>query len=85
MFAVGKSAKKAITVVVFVGGCTYAEVSAIRELSKGDGKKMPCYYHCPMYLQYISRRDYVILTTSMLNSASFLGTLKSHIVDCGEI
>eukprot|EP01137_Pigoraptor_chileana_P014764 Opistho-2@69811 len=54
----GQESGPRVTLVFFLGGCTFAEIAAIRFLAQQDE----------------GRRDYVIATTKIINGASLLGT-----------
>ena len=53
------------TLVVFVGGCTYAEISALRFLSQQDD----------------ASTEYLVATTSVINGNSLIEGLMSSIQD----
>ena len=53
------------TLVVFIGGCTYAEISALRFLSQQED----------------SSTEYMVATTSIINGNSFLDGLMTKIDD----
>lgn len=53
------------TLVVFVGGCTYAEISALRFLSTHED----------------SNSEYLIATTSVINGTSFIESVMTDIPD----
>ena len=54
-----------VTLVVFVGGCTFAEVAALRFLSRREG----------------SNTQYLIATTAVINGNTFLRSLLTDIKD----
>ena len=53
------------TLVLFVGGCTYAEISALRFLSQLEE----------------STTEYLVATTSMINGNNFISGLTSDLND----
>jgi hypothetical protein len=53
------------TLVVFVGGCTYAEISALRFLSQQEDSTV----------------EYLVATTSIINGSSFIEGLMAKITD----
>lgn len=61
----GQGAARPVTVVVFIGGCTAAEISALRWL--GSRPSAPC--------------QYVILTTNMCTGTTMLEGLVDTVVN----
>jgi hypothetical protein len=58
---------KKTTLVVFLGGCTYTEITALRYLSKQyEGKSI---------IFYIIGREFLILTTNLINGANIVESL----------
>ena len=53
------------TLVLFIGGCTYAEISALRFLSQLEE----------------SNTEYLVATTSMINGNNFISGLTSELND----
>ena len=53
------------TLVLFVGGCTYAEISALRFLSQLEE----------------SSTEYLVATTSMINGNNFISGLTAELND----
>ena len=60
--AVHQESRPPVTLICFVGGCTYSEVAAIRWLGRNA---------CP-------RREYVVLTTSMITGDAIMESLVSR-------
>ncbi|KAJ3096942.1 hypothetical protein HDU97_005417 [Phlyctochytrium planicorne] len=58
-----KKTQSATTLVVFIGGCTFTEIAALRFLSKQES------------------RDYVTLTTNIINGGSIVQSLQEKIVE----
>ena len=54
-----------VTMVLFVGGCTFAEISALRFLSQQEDANM----------------EYLVATTSVVNGNTFLASLLTDIND----
>ncbi|OQR72009.1 vacuolar protein sorting-associated protein 33A-like, partial [Tropilaelaps mercedesae] len=52
--------EKKLALVVFIGGCTFAEIAALRWLSQQDDSSM----------------EFIILTTSVINGNSLINSLK---------
>ncbi len=55
-----------ITLILFVGGCTFAEISALRFLSEQEDSNV----------------DYLVATTSIINGDKFVKELMTDVVDC---
>ncbi|KAI8908166.1 Sec1-like protein [Powellomyces hirtus] len=62
-FAKNSKDKSSVTLVVFLGGCTFTEVSALRFLSQQDE----------------GRREFVIATTNMINGNSMIRSLMEKV------
>lgn len=54
------------TLVLFIGGCTFAEISALRFLSEQEDSNV----------------DYLVATTSIINGDKFIKGLMTDVVDC---
>ena len=55
--------KKAITLVYFIGGVTFSEVSAIRRLSERENRQ----------------RDYIVASTQLMNGDSIINDVVERI------
>eukprot|EP00054_Salpingoeca_dolichothecata_P011070 m.61555 g.61555 ORF g.61555 m.61555 type:complete len:360 (-) comp19285_c0_seq3:221-1300(-) len=62
-FSDGKSGRQPVTLVFFVGGCTFAEIAAIRFLKQ----------------QSFAGNDYVVATTGMINGRTLLESVSKQL------
>jgi hypothetical protein len=86
--AQGRAESKAVTLVVFVGGVTYSEISVSRVVCTvpmaGGGQRSQ--YAClhMQALRFMAKNDperqYVVAATSIMNGDSLLGELTEEVV-----
>ena len=85
--------KHQVVLVYFLGGCTYAEISALRFLSqKEDCKRaknfIPCILIYSLVLLIVANTDYVVATTHFITGQSMIQSLISDTYDympCGPL
>lgn len=77
-----------VVLVFFIGGCTFAEVSALRFLSQQEDCKYPQHYSlfififCKYYLFesiFSVNVEFVIATTKLINGNTFLKSVMENL------